>query len=156
MHVSLAITRVKYALALACGPAGKKVVPRYVRQLSKIYSIDDRQSAAIALGDIGSHAGEAIPALVTALDDPRVIVRASVAEALGKIRIADKSVIEALTAALKDEYIIVRRKSASALGKLGAAAKSAVPGLTALQQDKSQVVRRAANEALNVIKARNN
>ena len=64
---------------------GKKAVPVPIKKLQSA-DRSDRELAARQLGELGTDAADAVPALVEKLKrDPRNTVRFSVAEALGKI-----------------------------------------------------------------------
>jgi HEAT repeat protein len=89
-----------------------------------------RQSAAQALGEMGSFGQSAIPSLISTLKkDPRLHVRAAAAQALGKLGGSPQQTIPALIKGLKDDYSEVRYESAIALGNFGESAQSAIPDL---------------------------
>jgi HEAT repeat protein len=72
---------------------------------------------------------KAVPALVSALNNPKAVVRRLAADALAKIGPAAKDAVPALTGSLRDEDVEVRYRAIRALGNIGPAASSAVPGL---------------------------
>ncbi len=74
---------------------------------------NNRNSAALALGDIGD--ARAVEPLIQALKDKNAGVRRVVADALGKIK--DERVIEPLIQALEDRDDDVRFRAAEALTK---------------------------------------
>ena len=61
-----------------------------------------RETAAEALGDIGSPAHAAVPELAGALEDESEGVRSRAAEALGTVSQQEPTAIPALSAALQD------------------------------------------------------
>jgi HEAT repeat protein len=67
------------------GGLGPAAVPALAEAL-KNQNADIRQSAAFALGEIGSAAADAVPALVEALKDQYIDVRQSAADALESLR----------------------------------------------------------------------
>ena len=88
-----------------------------------------RSVAARNLGEMGSEAADAVPALIRALDDADGAVRRSAAEALGKMGPEATEVVPALIRALDDGDDAVCCSAAEALGKIGSAAAPAVPAL---------------------------
>jgi HEAT repeat protein len=108
-----------------------------------------RWRAAMALGEIGGRAREAVPSLVDALDDADESVRWAAATALGKLGPAARDAVPALTAALSDKKDeVVRRHAAVALGKVGPAAHNAVAALIAAFKDRDASIRDDASDAL--------
>lgn len=99
-----------------------------------------RRFAAASLGNIGTEAREAVPALIQRLhiDDGYMI-----AEALGKIGYPSP-----LLPLLKDKDKNVRKWVAYALGKMGPSAKEAVSPVTVLFTDLDSEVRIRAIEAI--------
>lgn len=77
-----------------------------------------RRSASAALGDLGSAAGPAVPALTRTLADEDAAVRQTAAQALGRIGPASASAMPALTAALGDPDPGVRGSAADALAAI--------------------------------------
>ena len=102
-----------------------------------------RQRVAIALGDIGSQATEA---LVKLLGDSNPEMRRVAAEQLGRIR--PPEAVEPLLKALRDPERNVRWWSAWALGEIGDFAEKPLRGLV---RDPDTEVQHWAKEALNKI-----
>jgi len=86
----------------------------------------------------------AVEPLITALRDPRPLVRMHAAEALGQMQ--DTRAVEPLIAALKDSQDSLRTSAARALGQLGDV--HAVEPLIGVLRDPQRIVRTAAIEAL--------
>ena len=107
-----------------------------------------REIAAEALGDIGSSAQAAVPALVAALEDKSERVRFHAAEALGTVSQQESTAISALSAALRDENERVRQDAALALARIGPPAADAVDALEAVFSDGNMYVRGDAVHAL--------
>eukprot|EP00931_Biecheleriopsis_adriatica_P083182 TRINITY_DN56739_c0_g1_i1.p1 TRINITY_DN56739_c0_g1~~TRINITY_DN56739_c0_g1_i1.p1 ORF type:complete len:220 (+),score=43.97 TRINITY_DN56739_c0_g1_i1:259-918(+) len=111
-----------------------------------------RQAAADSLGQLGTVAADALPALIERLQDPRGNVRESSAQALGHIGSAGAELVQALSTCLEDLNDRVRKAAAAALGNLGPVAQP--QGASALMQRLSAsneavwMVRQAAAEAL--------
>lgn len=140
---------------------------------------DVREAAVKALGEIGSDAEEAVPALIEAVDDDYLAWEA--VNALGRIggesalralseallsdedmgvrmraamalrRIGDRDAVPALIKALADEDEYVRVSAAAALGEIGD--QTASPALEVALGDVSDIVRQAATRALKSINA---
>jgi HEAT repeat protein len=94
------------------------------------------------LGEVRSD--EAIPGLLTIIEDLEWEVLWRVAEALGKI--GSNSAIPGLLKLVEDSDWDVRSSAADALGKIGS--DSAIPGLLTLVKDSSHDVRSSAANAL--------
>lgn len=75
-----------------------------------------RRRAIVALGDLGTGAGPAVPALTRVLTDGAPLVRQAAAEALGKI--GSGAAVPALTEALNDPDPAVRKAAAGALAAM--------------------------------------
>ncbi len=95
--------------------------------------------AVVRLGN-----GEALPLLLTALQDKKKLVRACAAEALGEL--GDRRAMEPLLMALQDIDPNVRSKAARALGRLGD--QQAIEALIDALSDQEWPVRKFAAEAL--------
>ncbi len=80
---------------------------------------DVRRAAAKELGELGSEARSAVPALTKALNDRDLFVRRFAAEALGKIGPDAKSAIPALSKMTSDSRKEVALAAVEALGKMG-------------------------------------
>jgi HEAT repeat protein len=94
-----------------------------------------RSQAATLLGEMGSKAKEAVPALLNALKDREWGVRADAALALGRTHFASEAVLGALIAATSDIEPRVQDFAIVALGNLGPKAKAALPALKKALQD---------------------
>ena len=101
-----------------------------------------RETAADSLGRIGD---AAVPALITALDDPDRDVRAQAARALARMGPQAEAAIPALIDALDDDNKEVRQGAARALGQIGPSAEDAVPALMQALKDPRN---RATEEAV--------
>jgi hypothetical protein len=102
---------------------------RLIRQLQDPDD-DIRQDAARALGELGSEAKDAAPALTEALEDADAEVRYRALKALSKIGFAEKTAVPALAKRLKDDDRNVRYYAAKMLSKMGPDAAPAVEALT--------------------------
>ncbi len=92
-----------------------------IGEQSELLSAGDpavRRGASAALGDLGSAAGPAVPALTRTLADEDASVRQAAAQALGRIGPASASAMPALTAALDDPDPGVRGSAADALAAI--------------------------------------
>jgi HEAT repeat protein len=110
-----------------------------------------RAAAARQLGEIGTPAQVAIPALLQVLKADDTPVRANAAGALGQIHREPALVIPALLTALNDPQSSVRTAAAEALASWGQDARAAVPRLVQLLDDQSdrdlfEAVREALKE----------
>ena len=102
-----------------------------------------RYLAAKALGQIGDEAEAAVPALLAALRDNDMFLRAGITGALIKIGYPS---VPGLTSALFDQNNAVRRAACKALGRIGS--ERAVPALIYSLNDGNAGVRKFAREAL--------
>ena len=95
-------------------------VERLIRELQDTDS-DVRSIAAVALGEIGPEAEDAVPILIKLLQDQDAegFVRANAATALGKIGEGASKAVPALINALRDQDKYVRKDAAEALEKIG-------------------------------------
>lgn len=125
------IARAKYAGALGLlGSKGGEAIPYLIDALNDedeewVYS-----SIIWALGNIGPGDG-ATEALIEALEDGSLLIRAQAAEALGNHAL-EPGVVFALIKALDDEDYSVSIEAAFALGRIGPSAESAVVKLNKL------------------------
>ncbi|MBC8100716.1 MAG: HEAT repeat domain-containing protein, partial [Armatimonadetes bacterium] len=101
--------------------------------------------AALTLGQIGSSAAPAVPALAHLLASGNLDVRNSAAYALAQI---GEPSISALTGALQGVSTAARIPAANALREIGRAAAPAVPALIVALNDPDADVRRAVARAL--------
>jgi HEAT repeat protein len=106
---------------------GEEAVPGIVRAL-KSETGAFRQRAAWALGEIGSPARVAVPALEEALQDRLIGVRSSAIAALSNLAPASEAV-PVLTEMLEDCSHEVQEAAAVALSHFGPAASGAIPAL---------------------------
>ncbi|MFL5339069.1 MAG: HEAT repeat domain-containing protein, partial [Gemmataceae bacterium] len=107
-----------------------------------------RARAAKALGDLGTPAQEAVPALIDVLRDKEPEVKAPAAQALAQI---GPAAIPALRRELGDEDSRVRPWAAIALGLMGPDGAKAVPDLLEVLKDKDAVLKVNAMRALGAI-----
>ncbi len=107
-----------------------------------------RNTAIIALGDVGTGAKSSIPALAKCLKDEDLQNRFNAAKSIRKISPETTAdVVPVLAKLLEHETFWVRRDAAIDLGDIGPEAKSVVPALTKLLDDPS-----VKNEAANALK----
>jgi HEAT repeat protein len=148
-------------------PRGLDLARSIPYRLSGLQSKDayTRLRSAEALRDLGALAGEAVPGLIEALDDPDQAVREAAEQALcyvgraalpallgattdrrPRVRAASvgslwkyveegRPVRAAVFRALRDEDVEVRRQAVLVLPRLGSRAKAAVPALIALLEE---------------------
>jgi hypothetical protein len=117
-----------------------------VPQLTKLVRQADpgtRYLAAKALEQIGDEAEAALPALLAALPDNDMFLRAAITGALIKI---GPPAVPGLTKALFHPSSAVKRAACKALGRIGS--ERAVPALKFSLGDGNQGVRKFAREAL--------
>ncbi len=105
----------------ACRLGAASPVDRNIRLL-RGKDAGERVAAVIALGELGTRARKAVPALLIALDDPEPMVRERAAEALGKIGASDKKTILSLIGRFADEDPFVAGKAIGAVAGMGGAA----------------------------------
>lgn len=141
--------RVHAAEALArLDPAGGTDWQTVLRAGLKERAGSVRRAAAEALGNLGTDARAAVPALAEALTDPDLRVRWAVADALGQLGPPARAAVPALVEALSDPELPIRIAALDALGWIGADARSAVPLLLARLEDADSNLRWAAAAAL--------
>jgi uncharacterized caspase-like protein len=130
------------------------IQPSAVSILIKALGDSDRWvriSAAVALGQIGPDAKEAVPSLIKALGDSDPGMRYRAAEALGKIGSEAKEAIPALLKALGDNEPEVCIVADSAIAKIVPEVKEAAPTLIKALGDSDIRVRHGAINALGKI-----
>ncbi len=110
-----------------------------------------RGFAAWALGNLGPAAAEAVPALVTALNEDETAT--VVAAALARIGTGAAEAVPALVTSLRSPDAGRRWRAARTLGRIGAPAAAAVPDLEAALKDPNEGVRLHAARALGRIGA---
>jgi hypothetical protein len=119
--------------------ASERAVPGLVRDLSSV-TAGRRQQVAYGLIDHAAVAHSAVPALLGAMKDPHLEIRAAAIDAIGHIAhlppkatgkpaYAMDDVVRALAEALKDEDRFVAASAARALARLGPAARPALSAL---------------------------
>jgi HEAT repeat protein len=108
-----------------------------------------RAFAAWRLGNFREEAGEAVPALALALEQPKTFV--AVSAALARIGPAATEAVPALVAELSSEDSGRRWRAARTLGRIGPGAAAAVPDLVAALDDPNEGVRFRAARALGQI-----
>jgi HEAT repeat protein len=131
------------SLSFPCRAQDAEVV-RLIERLTKDESARQRRLAARALGELGSRAKAAIPALVQALDDPDSTVRDEAEAALSRF---GEAVVPELVEKLKDPDQFVRLRVVSVLGRIGPEAKAALPAVEEAKADPSPFVRAEAEKA---------
>jgi HEAT repeat protein len=164
--------------AIAAGTPDAKPVIAALTEVARSGSVIRRTRTAYALGGFGAEAAEAVPVLISILNDPKSIAyireemrearasarpsplsayvngEAQAARALGKIApetpLADEAVA-ALRTVLDSEAPYSRAAAAEALGHFGAKAEAAIPRLRALGDDRDEAVRNSAARALRLI-----
>lgn len=117
--------------------------------------VSRRGWAAFTLGEFGTAAEQAVPALIQvihdATPDDTFKREASAAAALGRIApgtpLADQA-IEALLPLLESASALSRARAIEALGRFGPRAAAAIPGIRARRDDPDEEVREAAANAL--------
>jgi HEAT repeat protein len=115
-----------------------------------------RAKAAEALGNIGNHANEAIPALLEAAQDKDVTVRREAIGSVARIGVKKAVGVPVLIRLLKDQSPEVREGAAQILGDIGPKAREAVPALLQSRKDHSPEVRFRAAMALYKIDGKDN
>jgi HEAT repeat protein len=125
-------------------------VERLIKELQDPDS-DVRSIAAVTLGEIGSEAKDAVPALIQLLQDQDAegFVRANAALALREIGPEAKDAVPALIQALQDQNKDVRKDAARALGNIG---KDAMPALIQTLKNRNIDVRSSATWTLGVLR----
>jgi HEAT repeat protein len=113
-------------------------------------SFGARATGARLLGECGTAAVPAVPALAKLLEDPDGDVRVAAAEAILKVapEKQGEAALAALAGALQHPDLLVRRRAAEALGGRGAQSRSELPALGAASQDPEPEVRGAVGEAI--------
>jgi len=105
---------------------GRQAVPPLIRALQG-QDLDNRETAARILADIGPQARAAVPALIEALTDQDRGLRVQAAITLGEIGPSAKEAVPALFEALKDPKTY--EASMRALERIGFDSKVAIPEL---------------------------
>ncbi len=139
---------VRMAATTALGDIGPPAIPALREALGDSDHVV-RRGAAYSLGQMGSQAGSAVPALLETLrdeDDGRA--RSYIVWALGEIGVDASLAGPHLEKALEDPFPTVRRMALQAQVKVGVAPEKAVARLSTALDDPHPEVRRAAVEAL--------
>lgn len=109
----------------------------------------NRFCALDALGEMGTNALSAIPAIIPLLSDPDELLRWQTARTLGRLRLRCDIVVPALVARLESyDPSLVDAAAAEALGEFGAEASCAIPALTNALTNPDPEMRRVARSAL--------
>ena len=142
------LTHAAYALSAI----GVAAVPALISVLNDDATWWVRATAADTLGDIGTPAAEAVPALIQALDDPSEWVRRNAVNALGTVGEG----MDALIAASKDDHPLVRSNAVNALARMCKGADEEVDAarralLTVMYDDEYAIIREYAISALEEI-----
>ena len=142
------LTHAAYALSVI----GATAVPALTSVLSDDAAWWVRATAADTLGDIGTPAAEAVPALIQALDDSSEWVRRNAVNALGTIG----EDMDALIAAVKDDHPLVRSNAVNALARMCKGADEGVDAArralsTVMYDDEYAIIREYAISALEEI-----
>jgi HEAT repeat protein len=106
-----------------------------------------RQAAALGLALVVPPA-DALPGLLTCLNDPEPETRTGAATALGNAGAAAADAVEPLVRLLRDPVWRARAAAAGALGKIGPAALPAVTHLLGALEDREHYVQEAAADSL--------
>ncbi len=110
--------------------------------------VNVRANAAEALGDLGTKAESAVPALIEALQDEANAVRVRAIEALGTTSHSSSSAVPDLAKALEEDNEGIKRTAVFALARIGEHASDAVEGLENLLFDDNRYIRGDAVHAL--------
>ena len=132
--------------ALVVGTVPADAVPNLIKLLeSKDEPSYTRNDAAVALGNAGPAAADAVPLLIEACrDDTEPEVRETAIWALGRIGPAAKPAVPELIRALKDESTSIRRDAARSLGQIGSPGDGVVAALAEAVGDADNGVGEAA------------
>jgi len=128
----------RYLLACALGLGIFAIASAEAAELNELMKklaskdVEQRREAAKELGDLGSEAKDAVPALKKALRDSDLFVRRFSIEALGKIGPDAKAAIPEVALAMNDEKKEVALAAAEGLGKMG---PDAIKALTSAVKD---------------------
>ena len=120
--------------------------------------IIERGIVASVLSSIGPPAEEAVPQLLTCLQEPgdsaaRVYFRLKIADALRRITGEAEHLLAIASIAITSPEWWLRWQGAGLLGELGSAGSVTIPQLRQLVDDEHPIVKRAAAESLGKIEA---
>lgn len=140
------------------GTAAAPATSVLIRILAKSDDLIERGIAADVLGAIGPLAGEAIPQLLTCLEElgngaATIFFQLKVADALWQTSGEADHLLAVAKIAVRSPKWWLRHKAASCLGQLGVAGRAAIPDIRQLFEDEDEIVRRAAAESLRKIEA---
>jgi hypothetical protein len=138
---------IRRGFTYALSAIGEAAVPALTKALEHA-DPGIRAGAAEALADMGKDAGDALPQLISCLQDPADEVAGCAAEALGLIASAPGGVPRALARTLGHSAERVRMRAAMALARLGPEAEDATPELATALDDDNRYVRGKAVHAL--------
>ena len=153
-NVRLIVLNTLNNLGTAAAPAASVLV----KILADSDDIIERGIAALVLGSIGPTAGEAVPQLLTCLQEPgdsaaRIYFRLKVAHAMWQISGEAEHLLTMGSIAVRSPEWWLRWQGAGLLGELGVAGSAAISQLRQLVDDEHQLVRRSAAESLGKIEA---
>ena len=106
-----------------------------ISELTSLLNDPDQWVRREAIAGLGAIGAEAVPALVRVLREPEPQLRASAASALALIGAPAREAVPALLEAFGDSSLDVRKASAGALGAIGPEAQSAIPALAAAMRE---------------------
>jgi HEAT repeat protein len=130
---------------------GESPLPLF-RQLNDTSDWQDWSDTATMIGDFGTNAEPAIPAILSALELPSSsLFRTPAASALGEIHRRPELCVPALIPLLGDPNVLTRRNALEALAKFGPDAKPAVPNIIESLEDLDYYARVSATNALKLI-----
>jgi len=144
------VSRAAHTLLLRIG---RPAVPALLDLLAEWEEQAHRLTAMGLLGQMGSSAGEAAPALAELLGSGDPQLRQAAAETLARLEAAAAPAVPALIRVLADWSPPVRQAAAEALSAVGPAAAHAVPSLLGMLADWDDKARAAAVAALGGIGA---
>ncbi len=125
-----AIARMNAAGVLGkIGPEALQSIPALIDSLENDTYPLSQESAAMALGRIGTNSSEAFTALSRALSSEKPYIRAVAVEALGEMGPNAKGAVPVLTGMLNIKEERIWHKTMKALGNIGPDSQAAVPAL---------------------------
>jgi HEAT repeat protein len=131
--------------------SARVAVPAMAEILNQNISESSQRATATALGLIGPSAGQAVPALLKAMNNTNHLTRNAYIHVLGQIHAEPGLVVPAVMKSLHDSDATVRSSAAETLGRFGADAKAAVPALIELLEGQDANLSWAAAKALKKI-----
>jgi HEAT repeat protein len=106
---------------------------------SALASEETRYWAALAFGELGPNAKDAVPAIAKALDDKRPEVKRELLIALARIGADAAPAVPQITPLLEDQDESVAHAAGFALGSIGPGAASAIDALQSAKQNKDSL-----------------